>query len=367
MPADPLDPVPPLAVPGVGTAPAHPAADADRELLARLSRAAEWWASQRTWRVTSSHTGGGAIEAFETAVAAGVGPAARALALPSGTVALHTALSVLGLGPGDRVGVPAVDWTTSRAVVRAVGATAVPLPVDPATGLLDVHAADPGLAAVIAVHLHGLSCDIPALSRVLPGVPIVEDAARAWGARYPDGAPVGSAADACAFSFGEAKSPAAGELGCLVTNDLARHREAVRRTQHPTRQLLAGVEDPSGDQLMSRVAPVAALLGAHALHEHVAQVPALRTAAADLTRTFQAAGIQVLSNPCLHAPGVLAVQATPACVRALLGHPAPPAHAVPAALIVTAVDQPDTDVHPDFRPAPQLPALTIVTLAIAGS
>src|SRR5438094_532218 len=101
---------------------AHPAATADRDFLDEICAAAGWWGTQRTWRVTSSHTGGGVIAAFEEAVAWQVGPDAHALALPSATAALKTALEITGVGPGARVGVPALDWTATSAVLRALGA-----------------------------------------------------------------------------------------------------------------------------------------------------------------------------------------------------------------------------------------------------
>ena len=349
MPADPL---PALPLP-------HRAATADRDLLAQVSAAVGWWAGQRTWQVSSSHTGGGVIAALESAVAAAVAPGARALALPSGTAALLAALVAAGVGPGDRVGVPAADWTASGAVLRLLGATAVPLAVSPRTGLLEVNRiAAAGLTALVAVHLHGLTCDVPALVRAFPGVPVVEDAARAWAARYPDGRPVGSCADVCAFSFGSAKLPGAGELGCLVTRDEDRYRAAVRRTQHPTRQLLAGVPEPSRDQVMTRVAPVAALLGAYLLHEHAEAVPALRAAAARAAAALRAAGLTVLTDPDLHAPGTVAVVASRNETRAALAG---------ADVAVTALDGADVTVHPDYprrlARALRLGELTVVTCA----
>lgn len=344
---------------------AHRAAVADRGLLAQFSAAIAWWAGQRTWRVSSSHTGGGVIEAFEAAVTAEVSADALALALPSGTMALLAALAALGVGPGDRVGVPAADWTVSGAVLRALGAISVPLPVDPVTGLLDPVLLDPaflnsaqlagnGLKALIAVHLHGLTCDVPAIRRAVPGVPVVEDAARAWAARYPDGSGIGSAADACAFSFGSAKAPGAGELGCLVTRDLALHRAAVRRTQHPTRQLLAGVPEPCQDQVMTRVAPAAALVGAYVLHEHARAVPALRKAAGTVAGALRAAGLRVLTDPSLHAPGVVAVRAAPHQVLGLLST---------AGLEFSAIDSADVTVHPRYPPQ-QARALRVSELTV---
>jgi hypothetical protein len=363
--------VPPVTVVSLSTTklPAGPvpqrAAVVDRDLLDQLRRATRWWSAQRTWRVSSSHTGGGVIGALEAAVAAEVAHGAYALALPSGTAAMLAALTAVGVCRGDRVGVPAVDSTASAAVLHALGATPVPLPVDPLTGMLDPSATrlsatelsgtdpsvtDPAvcdavcpstarLAAVIAVHLHGLTCDVPGIRHAIPGVPIVEDAARAWAARYPDGNPVGSGADACAFSFGSAKMPGAGELGCLVTRDLAVYRAAVRHTQHPTRQLLEGIREPCLDQVMTRVAPAAALLGGYVLHEHARTIPGLREAAACATATLRAAGMPVLTDPPLHVPGTVTVHAAPSAVRAVLAA---------AGVEFATVDGTDVTVYPDY-------------------
>jgi hypothetical protein len=369
MPADPGPAVTAAAEAG-GLAPQR-AADVDHELLGQLMRATRWWAEQPTWRVSSSHTGGGVIEALETFVAAEVAPDARALALPSGTAALLTALKAVGVRWGDRVGVPAVDWTASAAVLGALGATPVTLPVDPVTGLLDpsptgssaARAADghtsARLAAVIAVHLHGLTCDVPAIRRALAGVPIVEDAARAWSARYPDGSPVGSGADACAFSFGSAKLPGAGELGCFVARNPVVYRAAVRDTQHPTRQLLEGIREPRQDQVMTRVAPAVALLGGYVLHEHAQTVPALRAAAARAAAALRAAGMAVLTDPFSHVPGTVAVRVASPAVRAVL---------IAAGAEFCTVDGADVIVHSDFRRGPTHgfngSELSVVTCAV---
>ena len=344
----------------------HPAAVADRDFVDDVTAAVRWWRAQRTWRVTSSHTGGGVISAFEEAVAQQVGPEAYALALPSGTAALKTALEITGVGPGDQVGVPALDWTATGAVLRALGARAVPLPVVRETGLLDVAevarrelARD--LSAIVAVHLHGLTCDVPALRRARPGLPIIEDAAQAWAACYPDGSPAGSAADACAFSFGAAKSPSAGELGCLVTSTSGLYRNAAALTQHPTRQLLAGVTCPRADQVMTRVAPVAALLGAFVIHRHAARIPALRQAAGYVARALQDAELPVLTDPAKHAPGIIAVSAAPAEVRPLL-----PRQPLPGGLVIGTVDSGDVSFSPGYaeEAAGRDPRITVVAVAV---
>src|SRR6516165_8160320 len=143
--------------------PPHRADIADHDLLDDVACAAAWWAQQRVWRVTSSHTGGGVITALEEAVASRVASGAHALALPSATIALAIALEAVGVEPGSAIGVPALDWSAAAGLTRALSIAAVPLPVSPDTGLLDtgwlahVPALTEGLAAVVAVHLHGLT------------------------------------------------------------------------------------------------------------------------------------------------------------------------------------------------------------------
>jgi len=288
------------------------------------------------------------IAAFENAVAEAVCRDTRALALPSATTALITAMRALGIGPGSTIGVPSLDWTATAAAARAVGASTSPLPVTRDTGLLDTAylgrcaASTEGLAAVVAVHLHGLTCDIPALRRANPKLTVLEDAAQAWGARYPNGEQVVSVGHACAFSFGVTKSPSAGELGCLVTRTEQVHKEAVALTQHPTRQLLSGIGNPRRDQPMARVAPVVALLGAHAIHRHAAQSASLRRAGMDIAGRLYDLGISVLTDPALHAPGILAVRADPEITRqALTWIP------LGESTVIASVDPADLQVHPD--------------------
>ncbi len=90
---------------------AHRADVADRELLMDIDAACRWWNTQRTWRVSSSYTGGGVIARLEESVASRVAGDAIGLALPSATAALVTALRAIRVTPGSTLGVPAVDWT----------------------------------------------------------------------------------------------------------------------------------------------------------------------------------------------------------------------------------------------------------------
>jgi hypothetical protein len=309
------------------------------------------------------------IAAFEHLVGRCVALDAKALALPSAAAALTAALRAAGVEAGATIGVPALEPADTRSVARALGIRTRPLPVSGVTGLLDTarlcrdKRLTSGLSAVLAVHLHGLSCDVPALRAARPDLTIIEDAARAWAACYPGDAPVGSAADVCVYSFCAGRSPSAGELGCLVTRMPALYQAAVALTQHPVRQLLDGVPSPRTDQVMTRVAPAVALLGAYVVQAHAAQVPTLRRAAAHLAASLRRAGVTVLTDPQRHEPGVVAVRAPALHVRqALRGIN------LGRSAVIACIDQPRLQLHPGMgrdRALGELAgAVTTITAAV---
>lgn len=311
-----------MTAPGLGihqaaTIGLHSASDADADLLACVRAACDWWETQLIWRATSSITGGGAVEAFERAVAP------HCLAMPSATSALRLALCVHDLGPGSRIGVPELDWTSTVAVAEELSIATRPLPVND-LALLDVERLlqQPllleGLSAVVAVDLHGLTVDVPRLKASFPELIVIEDAARAWGARHSDGSPVGSAADSCVFSFGSSKAIGTDELGALSSRDGGIHQKGVALSQHVSRQLLDGVEHLLDDRAMTRAGAVSALLGAHALALGAADRPARRAAAAYVAAELVRQGAEVVSDVELSSPGYLVVRATAATVRKLV-------------------------------------------------
>jgi len=165
------------------------------------------------------------VEEFERAVRARTG-ARHAIAFANGTAALHGALSVAGIGPGDRVLTSPLSFVASANCARYVGASADFVDIDPATLNLDP-AAVGTCDALVAVHYAGLPVDLSRL-RHRPRV-VIEDAAHALGAATPDG-PVGNCArsDMCMFSFHPVKAVTTGEGGVITTNsdDLA---DALRR------------------------------------------------------------------------------------------------------------------------------------------
>lgn len=150
--------------------------------------------------------------------------APHGVATSSGTAALHLALVVLGIGPGDEVLLPSLTFVATANAIRYVGAKPVFVEADPATWCMDP--ADVGrritsrTRAVIAVHLYGHPVDMNpllALAREYD-IRVVEDAAEAHGARY-SGRPVGALGDVGCFSFYGNKIITTGEGGMFITKD----------------------------------------------------------------------------------------------------------------------------------------------------
>ena len=161
---------------------------------------------------------------FEKAIAAYLG-ARHAVAVSSGSAALHLAVIAAGLKPGDRVLVPAHSFIGTVWGVIYVGAIPVFCDVEPVTGVIDVADAErrigAGAKAIIPVHLYGQPAD---MTRVLDfakrhDLVVIEDVAQAIGARYADRR-LGTHGQFGCFSFYPGKNlGGAGEGGLVVTND----------------------------------------------------------------------------------------------------------------------------------------------------
>jgi hypothetical protein len=118
--------------------------------------------------------------------------------------------------------------------------------------------------AVLACHLHGVCADIPAVRRLVPDVPILEDAAQAFGCHL-DGRLAGTLGDMAVLSLGPGKQIDAGEGGVLLCGDDSQYDAAVAAACHPLRQLLAGLAGADPFALAIRPHPVAAILALDAL------------------------------------------------------------------------------------------------------
>lgn len=163
---------------------------------------------------------GKVTHAFEQAFATRVG-ARHAIAVSSGTAALHLVLFVRGIGPGHRVAVPAMTHVATAHAVELLGARPVFVDVDDSSGNLDPKALaqESDLAAVTVVHYLGLPCDMAAIKAEAGrcGAFVLEDCALALDASYA-GAKVGTLGLAGCFSFYPAKHMTSIEGGMVTTD-----------------------------------------------------------------------------------------------------------------------------------------------------
>jgi dTDP-4-amino-4,6-dideoxygalactose transaminase len=167
---------------------------------------------------------GAAVAALERALAGTLG-VRHAVAVASGTAALHLACLAIGLGPGDEAIVPGLTFVATANAVRYAGATAVPCEViaarEPNVDPDDVaRRITPRTRAVIAVHLFGYPADLAALAEICAerGIALIEDCAQALGARF-GGRSVGAVGDVGCLSFFSKKQLAIGEGGLVATDD----------------------------------------------------------------------------------------------------------------------------------------------------
>ena len=169
------------------------------------------------------------VDAFEDELAAAAG-ASYAVALSSGTAALHLALVVLGIGPGDEVACSDFTFAASANPIIYTGAVPVFVDADSATWTIDPELLDRAISsrraaggrvrAVIAVDLYGQCCDYDALREVCARheVVLVQDATESLGATYR-GAPAGAQGALAAFSFNGNKIITTSGGGMLVSDD----------------------------------------------------------------------------------------------------------------------------------------------------
>lgn len=177
-------------------------------------------------------TTGPVVDDFEKAVARKVG-AGHAVAVNSGTAALHAAMHALGIVQGDEVIIPAITFVASANCVVYQGGTPVFADVDPDKLLLDVESVRKKITfktrAIIAVDYAGQPCDYDELRKICNkhSLKLIADACHSLGGAYK-GSAVGSLADLTVFSFHPVKHITTGEGGMIVT-DNQDYAERMRR------------------------------------------------------------------------------------------------------------------------------------------
>ncbi len=149
----------------------------------------------------------------------------HALAVNSGTAALHLALAGLGIGPGDEVITTPLTFCATVNTILQVGAVPVLADIG-ADGNIDPASVAQRITgrtrAILPVHLGGLPCEMDQLWSLARqhGLFVIEDAAHAVGSLYR-GQPIGGGSDAVAFSFYATKNLTTGEGGMVTTNNSA--------------------------------------------------------------------------------------------------------------------------------------------------
>ncbi|MDJ1130767.1 DegT/DnrJ/EryC1/StrS family aminotransferase [Streptomyces iconiensis] len=217
----------------------------------------------------------GEVQALENGYRSLLG-SAHALAVNSGTSALHSAFFGLDLRPGDEVIAPAYTFLATAMPVFTCNAVPVLADVDPETGMLDAGGLaahlTPRTRAVVVTHLMGFPADmarITAFARA-HGLAVVEDCSQSHGAAC-SGRPVGRHGDVAAFSLQAKKQVAAGEGGVLVTDDRRIYERAVMlghcidRGEQDVTSEEYGAYGRTGFGLNYRIHPVGAALARGAL------------------------------------------------------------------------------------------------------
>jgi UDP-4-amino-4,6-dideoxy-N-acetyl-beta-L-altrosamine transaminase len=180
-------------------------------------------------------TTGPAVANFEQALCKYTG-AKYAVALNTGTAALHASAAAAGIGPGDEAIVPAISFVASANCVLYQQGIPVFADLSPDTLNIDPIEVErkvtPRTKAIVTVDFAGHPCDYGPLREIAEyhGIPVIEDGAHAFGASHPGGL-VGTLNELTAFSFHPVKHITTGEGGAVMTND-AVLAKSVRSFRH---------------------------------------------------------------------------------------------------------------------------------------
>jgi dTDP-4-amino-4,6-dideoxygalactose transaminase len=190
---------------------------------------------------STSFAQGPATADFEAKFAAYCG-VDHCVSVNSGTSALHLALRCLDVGPGDEVVTVSMTFIATAWAISYVGATPVFVDIDPVRRTLNPDKLEAAITsrtkAIIPVHLYGMPADMDRIMAISErhGLPVIEDAAQAHGARYR-GRRVGEFGQIASFSFYPGKNLGAyGEGGALITNDASLARRARSLRDHAQSQ-----------------------------------------------------------------------------------------------------------------------------------
>lgn len=166
------------------------------------------------------------VKEFETALSNDLG-LCNPVAVNSGTSALHLALAIAKVGPGDEVILPAQTFVATGLVILMQNAIPIFADIDPLTGNISPKSVEEKITsrtkAIMPVHWGGYPCDMDEINKLASdhNLFVIEDAAHALGASYK-GKPIGAISRFTAFSFQAIKHLTTGDGGalcCLEEND----------------------------------------------------------------------------------------------------------------------------------------------------
>jgi len=191
-------------------------------------------------------TQGPLVEAFESAISNYVG-CKYAVAVSSGTAALHLAYMAAGVLPGNAIVTSPITFVATANAARYCGGDVIFSDIDldninisPAA-LQETLSKNLNVKVVAPVHFAGLPCDMLSIKKIADksGAIVIEDAAHALGATYPNGKHVGCCENSLMtiFSFHPVKAIAAGEGGMITTNDYNIYRKLLRLRSHGINKL----------------------------------------------------------------------------------------------------------------------------------
>lgn len=211
--------------------------------------------------------GGETVQEFEAAFADYVGTD-HAIAVDSGTSALHLSLLSLDISEGDTVLTVPATFIASANVITRTGATPEFVDISLGSYTMDLDEVEAVLAereidAILPIHLYGHPVDMPALAEIARDVPIVSDACQAHGAAI-DGGKIGSYADLGAFSFYPSKNMTVAGDGGMVTTDDDELAERIRSLRDVGRTSEAYLHERIG--FTARLNTVNAAIGKEQLH-----------------------------------------------------------------------------------------------------
>jgi dTDP-4-amino-4,6-dideoxygalactose transaminase len=181
--------------------------------------------------------GGGFVKKFESQFS-GLHQTKHCITLGNGTDALHAALKMLGISPGDEVLTPALSWISSAETITLAGGIPVFIDIDPLTHTIDPNRIEEKISqrtkAIVVVHLYGHIADMRSILEIAErnNLRVVEDCAHAHLAER-DYKKAGTFADAGCFSFYPTKNLGAyGDGGCVITDDDDLAKNLRRFTNH---------------------------------------------------------------------------------------------------------------------------------------